>query len=94
MKSGSKSSRSMFTFKIDNIDFADKDMRILDNEGQPNFKGRLELRVNGKWGTICAKGTSDKIGRGACRMMKYLDGQLKNPPSSEGGSDFCSGYEG
>jgi hypothetical protein len=33
VKSGSKSKRSMFTFKIDNIDFADKDMRILNNEG-------------------------------------------------------------
>ena len=64
----------MFTFKIDNIDFADKDMRILNNEGSPSFKGRLEVRVNGKWGTICSKGTTDKIGRGACRMMKFLDG--------------------
>jgi hypothetical protein len=84
----------MFTFKVDNIDFAAKDLRILDNEGQLSFKGRLEVRVNGKWGTICSKGTSDKIGRESCRMMKYLDGLLKNPPAEEGGADFCSNFEG
>lgn len=27
-------------------------------------------------------------------MMKYLDGQLKNPPSEEGGADFCANYMG
>lgn len=27
-------------------------------------------------------------------MLKFLDGQLKNPPSTEGGSDFCSAFEG
>ena len=84
----------MFTFKIDNVDFADKELRIINNNGQPDFQGRIEIRINGQWGTLCSKGTSIKIGRSACRMMKYLDGQLMNPPSTEGGVDFCSNYLG
>jgi len=53
----------------------------------------VEIRLNGKWGTICSKGTTDKIGREVCRMLRYQDGILKNPVT-DGGSDFCSNYDG
>lgn len=91
VKSGSKSKRSFFTFKVDNVDFCDRDIRIIDNEGMPSHRGRIELRLNGKWGTICAKGTTEKIGREVCRMLKYQDGIMKNPPDA---SDFCSSFDG
>jgi len=49
------SAKSFYTFKIDNVDFAAKDIRILDYNGKSNWKGRVEMRLNGRWGSICKK---------------------------------------
>ena len=44
--------KSFFTFKVDNIDFVSSDMRIVDFAGELASEGRIEIRINGKWGTI------------------------------------------
>ncbi len=49
--------KSFSVVKVDNIDMCDLDMRILNDKGQPDYMGRVEFRLDGKWGTICAKGT-------------------------------------
>jgi hypothetical protein len=38
--------------KVDNIDFSKSDVRILDDNGEPSYEGRLEFRVGGRWGTV------------------------------------------
>lgn len=50
-----KSRKSFFVYKIDNIDFAAKNLRIVNHLGKPSHEGRVEIRVNGKWGSVCRK---------------------------------------
>jgi len=50
-----ESAKSFYTFKIDNIDMAMKDIRIVDDKGKISHKGRVEMRLNGRWGSICKK---------------------------------------
>jgi len=49
------SAKSYYTFKIDNIDMAMKDIRIVNFNGRISHKGRVEMRLNGRWGSICKK---------------------------------------
>ena len=35
---------------------ADLDMRIMNYQNQPDYMGRIEFRLDGKWGTVCSKG--------------------------------------
>lgn len=41
------SKKSFYTVKIDNFDMAELNMRIVDGDGLPSFKGRLEFRNQG-----------------------------------------------
>jgi len=50
-----KSRKSFFVYKVDNVDFSAKDLRILNAFGKPSHEGRIEIRLNGRWGTICSK---------------------------------------
>lgn len=43
-KAKSTSSKSFYTMKIDNFDMAEKHMRLIDYEGLPSYKGRVEFR--------------------------------------------------
>jgi len=49
------SKRSFMTVKIDNVDMARLHLRLLDPQGNPASKGRVEMRLNGVWGTVCNK---------------------------------------
>jgi len=51
----SSSMKSFSVFKVDNIDFVAGDMRIVDAMGEISNEGRVEIRNNGVWGTICAE---------------------------------------
>jgi len=73
-----KSMKSFTTFKIDNIDMAESDIRVVNSIGQLDSFGRLEFRNNGLWGTACAAGMNNYGARTLCRMMKYQDGRLVN----------------
>jgi hypothetical protein len=52
--------KSYVVSKVDNIDLVEKDFRILDHSGKLSNEGRLEIRLDGKWGTICANGNDMK----------------------------------
>jgi len=81
--------KSFTTIKIDNIDFAESDIRILDSEGHSTPSGRLEFRQNGLWGTVCMKGMNDIAARLICRQLKYNDGKLFRVGDSD---TVCGSY--
>lgn len=75
---GNASKWSFSTIKMNNPDFSKSDLRILDDKGEPSFEGRVEFRVDGKWGTVSNEGTSDSFARQVCRALLYKDGDKKN----------------
>jgi len=86
-----QSSKSFTTIKIDNVDFAESDIRILNADGESSSAGRLEFRQNGIWGTVCMKGMNDYAARLICRQLKYGDGRLVKEENKD---TICAGYEG
>lgn len=86
---GNGSTWSFHTIKINNPDFAKSDLRIVDNNGEPNFVGRVEFRVGGKWGTVNNEGTTAAFARHVCRSLNYKDGTLLNNKK-----DFCTDFKG
>jgi hypothetical protein len=61
------SMKSFTVFKVDNIDFAASDLRIVDSNGDVSHEGRVEIRNNGLWGTICAHHMNSYAARVICR---------------------------
>lgn len=89
------SKRSFFTYKVDNVDFMESDMRILDNKGFPSAVGRLEFRKNGIWGSVCSKKMTQSAAQRVCRQLKYQDGTLKSlSVDSTGDNHFCRSFKG
>jgi hypothetical protein len=86
------SAKSFFTFKIDNTDMAAKDIRILDFNGKSSWRGRVEMRLNGKWGSICKKQIEDSAGKMMCVTLGFKDGKIKNP-DDDGDAGFCKEWE-
>lgn len=80
---------SFTTIKINNPDMAKSDIRILDEEGLPNFQGRVEFRVGGKWGSVGNEGTNSSFGKLVCRALNYKDGEVLNSKK-----DFCTDFQG
>lgn len=70
-----------------------KDVRIIDNEGKTSYRGRVELRNEGIWGTICAQGLDNSAAKVICRQIGYKEGKFLNPHESKG-KNFCMNYEG
>ena len=70
-----------------------QDVRILDSRSKIVNKGRLEIRMNGEWGTVCAIGLSKKTANVVCRELGYLQGKFLNP-KPEIGVNFCSKIDG
>jgi len=66
-KSFGVSKKSFTTFKIDNIDFCTSDLRIIDSNGEISNEGRVEMRNNGLWGSVCAKNMNSYAARVICR---------------------------
>jgi len=46
---------------------AESNIRIIDNEGNPSFRGRVEFRNQGIWGTCCSKNTVNSAARVICK---------------------------
>ena len=61
----------------------------MDNNGEPNFVGRVEFRVGGKWGTVGNEGTTKAFARQVCRVLNYKDGEVLNTKK-----DFCTDFRG
>jgi hypothetical protein len=85
---GNSSKWSFSTIKMNNPDFSKSDLRILDDKGEPSFEGRVEFRVDGKWGTVSNEGTTDSFARLVCRTLLYKDGDKLNNKKS-----FCSSHK-
>lgn len=79
--------------KVDNVDMVEKDFRIVDSKGNISNEGRLEIRQDGYWGTVCfkdmAKPSADRI----CKDLEFITGEWKNP-SFEETSGFCRTFKG
>jgi hypothetical protein len=86
------SAKSFYTFKIDNTDMAAKDIRILDFNGKSSWRGRVEMRLNGRWGSICKKQIEDSAGKMMCVTLGFKDGKIKNP-DDDGDAGFCKEWE-
>ena len=39
-------------------------------DGTSEYNGRLELCLNGVWGTVCGDGISDMVAEVVCRQLK------------------------
>ena len=70
-----------------------QDVRILDSEGKSSFKGRVDIRYQGMWGTVCAVGLDDSAARIICKQIGYKEGKFLNPEETKG-RGFCGNYEG
>lgn len=71
------------------------DMRIVDANGNPGFSGRLEFRLNGKWGTVCSKKMTRSAAKKVCQELKFADGDIKNPIDQDVESKgFCKFFKG
>jgi len=57
---------------------ARENLRVVDSEGLISAQGRLEVRSQGVWGSICAVGVESSAVRTICRQLKFLDGSMKN----------------
>jgi hypothetical protein len=69
------------------------DVRIIDQEGKNTHKGRVEVRNEGIWGTICASGIENKAAIVICKQIGFKEGKFLNPSDSQG-KGFCSNFEG
>ncbi len=95
IKAFKKSKKSFFTFKVDNIDMAEKDLRILNYQGMPSHQGRVEFRLDGIWGSVCSKGVSPSVARLICKNLNYKDGIIKNLQGEDNsGENFCGSFRG
>ncbi len=70
-----------------------KDVRILDSEGKTSYRGRLEVRNDGVWGTVCAASLDNSAAKVVCKYIGYKEGKFLNPSETKG-KCFCSNYEG
>ncbi len=91
VKKFESSKKSFVVAKIDNIDQVKKDIRIVDGKGKLSAQGRLEMRYEGVWGTICSLGNNRLSAKIICRDIGYKDGQWKSPAGTPGKS-FCTSF--
>ena len=85
--------KSYVLAKIDNIDIVEKDIRIVNEKGELSSQGRLEMRYEGVWGTICMLGNDKKSAKVICKELGYKDGEWLNP-SGQAGKEFCKSFNG
>ncbi len=85
--------KSYVVSKIDNIDLVDKDLRIVNDKGELAAEGRLDIRIEGKWGSICSIGNTMESASVICKNLGYKGGEWKTP-SNQSGRDFCRSFKG
>jgi len=80
--------KSYVLAKIDNVDLVEKDIRILNHAGELSNEGRVEMRYEGIWGTICSLGNNKQSAKRICLDIGYKDGEWLSPDGSAG-KNFC-----
>ena len=83
--------KSFSVMKVDDVDIVEKDFRILDQNANLSHEGRLEMRVNGEWGTICSIGNNKLSAKRICKDIGYRDGEWKSPNT---GKNYCKSFNG
>ena len=91
VKTYGDSKKSYVLAKIDNVDLVKKDFRILNSDGELSASGRIEMRFEGKWGTICSIGNDKLSAKVICRDIGYKDGEWKTPENNEG-KEICRNF--
>lgn len=86
-----KTKKSYTVSKVDNVDLVERDIRILDGKGKISNEGRLEIRINGKWGTICNKDNNPYSAKRICKDLGYNDGKWLGRDYERG---FCKRFKG
>lgn len=87
------SMKSYSISKVDNVDLVEKDIRILDAEGNLSNYGRVEIRLLGEWGSICNLGNQDISAQLICKDLGYKSGSWASLEptfcSLAQGKDYC-----
>ena len=78
---------------VDNVDMIASEIRILDYKGMLSSFGRVEERVRGIWGTVCAKGSNQYTAQAICRTMGYQTGKKVNG-DTQAQQMACENYQG
>ena len=86
------SKKSFSVFKVDNVDFYEKDFRILNSKGKLSNEGRIEVRNQGDWGTLCALDNNALAAKKICTEIGYRDGEWKNPTDNNA-KNFCKSFK-
>jgi hypothetical protein len=76
--SQTQSDKSYTVAKVDNVDLVEKDIRILNHNGELSNEGRIELRLNGVWGSICDNGNNNESALRLCKDLGYKNGNWLN----------------
>ncbi|PFH36852.1 hypothetical protein BESB_050440 [Besnoitia besnoiti] len=87
---------SFYVYQSESIDAIEKNIRLVNEYGKLSSTGRLEVRRNGIWGTVCTKGDFSRFSVPAaikaCQLMGYKHGvYLEDGCSSAEGVDMCAG---
>jgi len=72
---------SFSTSKVDNVDFMASNLRILNHLGEPDYMGRVEMRINGQWGTFSQVGSHNSFAKKVCETLGYEAGDMMNSTS-------------
>ncbi len=87
-----KPAKSYTIAKVDNVDLSERDIRILNAEGKYSNEGRVEMRINGKWGPVCNKSNNADSAQRICMDVGYNYGSWANPDDKQ--NSFCKSYKG
>lgn len=69
--------------------------------GSNSSEGRVEVRVNGTWGTVCDPNFSFGDAQVVCRMLGYVTAEKATEPNAYGTGEYpplftsvgCTGFE-
>ena len=66
-----KNEFAFYTIRVDGLDFYKKNMRVVNYLGEPSNEGRLEVRVEGVWGTISYNPKNEKFVKLVCKHLGF-----------------------
>ena len=56
-----------YVFFVDSL----SDVRLVDGDG--SYRGRLEIKYTGEWGTVCNKNFNNAAASVVCRQLGYIE---------------------
>jgi len=66
-----KNEFAFYTMPIDNLNYYNKNFRIVNYLGEPSNDGRLEVRYKGKWGTVQYSQENDNFVKLVCKELGF-----------------------